>query len=318
MASGAQSTRVSAAPRGPIRRAIANVAVLSVAQTLRLPEDGDQGPHARRLVQEHELEVFAQSFPGWIACFAVVYCALSPLAFGLFVWLAVSFALEANNACDVPLRIWAIGVFISNAYDAVHVLLLRYACHLGSASGNSLPWYLRVYACIMGLVDLGWLGVGIHWVCTSRTCKDTSPQLFLSSMVFSVCSMVLGVIIGVNAMGLYTIMSFMLRHGMLSTKDAAPPGTLERLEVVHYDGTSAEFQSTPDCSICLAPFDRETQIRRTPHCGHVFHGPCLGNWLKVRRTCPLCRHDLVVLPEISNGPVSGILSHVVGRPSQQP
>jgi len=317
MASGGQSPQVSAASRGPIRRAIANVAVLSVAQTLRLPEDGEQSPNAARIVQEHELEVFAQSFPGWIACFAVLYCAMSPLAFGLFIWLAVSFAIEAQNSCDVPLRIWAIGVFISNAYDAVHVVLLRYACHFGTSSGNPLPWYLRLYACIMGLVDFGWLGIGIHWVRISRTCKATSPQLFFSSTVFAACSMVLGVIIGLNAVGLYTIMSFMLRHGMLSTKDAAPSGTLERLEVVKYDGTTAEFQQTPDCSICLAPFDNETEIRRTPHCGHVFHGQCLGNWLKVRRTCPLCRCDLVMLPHASD-PVSGILSHVVGRPSQQP
>lgn len=294
------------------------MAVLSVAQTLRLPEDGEQGPRAARLVQEHELEVFAQSFPGWIACFAVFYCALSPLVFGLFVWLAVSFAREAENACDVPLRIWTIGVFISNAYDAVHLLILRYACHLGSASGNSLPWYLRAYACFMGLLDFGWLGIGVHWVRISRTCRDTSPQLFLSSILFAACSIVLGVIVGVNALGLYTIMSFMLRHGMLSTKDAAPSGTLERLEVVDYDGASAVFQQTPDCSICLAPFDGEAEIRRTPHCGHVFHGHCLGNWLKVRSTCPLCRHDMVLLPQTSDGPVSCILTHVVGRTSQQP
>jgi hypothetical protein len=32
---------------------------------------------------------------------------------------------------------------------------------------------------------------------------------------------------------------------------------------------------------------------RITRCEHMFHGKCLGNWLRMKRACPLCRQDLV-------------------------
>merc|ERR1711869_159038 len=35
----------------------------------------------------------------------------------------------------------------------------------------------------------------------------------------------------------------------------------------------------------------EKAILRTP-CDHYFHKDCLGEWLKLAKTCPICRSDL--------------------------
>jgi Ring finger domain len=48
--------------------------------------------------------------------------------------------------------------------------------------------------------------------------------------------------------------------------------------------------SPNECSICM-----ESQISpmRILPCGHKFHNECLIPWLKLQRTCPHCRHELI-------------------------
>lgn len=48
--------------------------------------------------------------------------------------------------------------------------------------------------------------------------------------------------------------------------------------------------SLHDCPICLEP--QLSQVREMP-CGHTYHNKCLVPWLKVQRTCPNCRFELI-------------------------
>lgn len=304
---------------GRFRSGIANLAVVSLSQNLQIFEDRSEGGSHEdvtpvQLVRQHQLEVFAESFPGWVASFAVLYCLAAPVAFGLFVWLAVSFGRELDRSCDVPLKVWAIVVFASTVYDVLHTLLIHYVCSFDPSRQGTLPWYVRLYAAMFSLLDFGWLGVGLHWVRTSRSCEATSPLLFESAKVYAAVSMVLGIIVGVNAVGLYTILCWMLRNGMLSTSMGAPPETINRQQILSFDASRKEFQDSPDCCVCLAAFDICSEEIRLTHCGHVFHGKCLGNWLRVNRTCPLCRRDLTQGFAVDEkGPVSFMCQHIVGR-----
>ena len=46
------------------------------------------------------------------------------------------------------------------------------------------------------------------------------------------------------------------------------------------------------CPICLEPVG--TKYRRVHPCNHVFHGPCIEQWLRHRsRKCPTCRTECV-------------------------
>merc|ERR1712224_541103 len=123
---------------------------------------------------------------------------------------------------------------------------------------------------------------------TSESCEDTSPQLYKSVKMYASFSIVCVVFFLANAIGIYSILSWLLRHGMLTSDDAAPPGTLDQLQLMKFDATLQVFVDAPECSICLAAFkdsDRRDEIRMT-RCGHVFHRKCLGNWLKMKRACP--------------------------------
>merc|ERR1719329_759183 len=56
----------------------------------------------------------------------------------------------------------------------------------------------------------------------------------------------------------------------------------------------AAEETAPDgteCCICLEEGnDRGTWLRLV--CNHYFHDPCLREWLRSARACPLCRLDL--------------------------
>ena len=45
-----------------------------------------------------------------------------------------------------------------------------------------------------------------------------------------------------------------------------------------------------ECAICLLPNEENVTVK-TP-CRHVFHYSCLLEWMKIRNTCPFCRHNL--------------------------
>ncbi|BAH93561.1 Os06g0534900 [Oryza sativa Japonica Group] len=46
------------------------------------------------------------------------------------------------------------------------------------------------------------------------------------------------------------------------------------------------------CAVCLEDLRGGEMVRRLPACGHLFHEDCVDVWLRVRRTCPLCRRVL--------------------------
>ena len=49
-----------------------------------------------------------------------------------------------------------------------------------------------------------------------------------------------------------------------------------------------------DCAICMAEFQTGSLVKKLPPCGHVFHCDCIDSWLRVRKTCPICRAEVHV------------------------
>lgn len=45
------------------------------------------------------------------------------------------------------------------------------------------------------------------------------------------------------------------------------------------------------CIICTEHFSADATVTVLP-CGHAFHRDCVGTWLAIRRTCPMCRQEL--------------------------
>jgi hypothetical protein len=287
----------------------ASVSSLTMAATWRYTRSFG-GPSEQALVREHQLEIFAQHFPIWMALFALLNCLTAIVTIALFLWVVVSYASEIQCSCDVPLRLWSIVEFVSGAYGLVQVLnkilyrswspilhmVLESPCVQRHLDDRRLfPCWARVYSLITSMFDFAWMSLGLYWLLVSKTCHSTSPNLFKSVRAYIFVTLPCFAVIFINAWGLHEMMSVMMRYGILTSKDAAPPDTLSKLRVVVFDENDPLFQDHAECSICLGAFTKGSSAEeiRVTRCGHMFHSKCLGNWLRVKRACPLCRQDLV-------------------------
>lgn len=46
---------------------------------------------------------------------------------------------------------------------------------------------------------------------------------------------------------------------------------------------------TDNCTICMSDYTKGEQFKLLRGCGHEFHATCLDEWLKVEKTCPICK-----------------------------
>ncbi|SPQ97792.1 unnamed protein product (mitochondrion) [Plasmodiophora brassicae] len=56
------------------------------------------------------------------------------------------------------------------------------------------------------------------------------------------------------------------------------------------------------CAICMNEFVTGESIVTTLPCGHQFDRDCIEHWLRIKRECALCRHDITI--PIANAPNS--------------
>ncbi|CAN6328562.1 unnamed protein product [Urochloa humidicola] len=52
-------------------------------------------------------------------------------------------------------------------------------------------------------------------------------------------------------------------------------------------------QHAGECAVCIVELRDGEPARRVPRCGHQFHADCVGEWLRLHATCPLCRASVV-------------------------
>lgn len=76
----------------------------------------------------------------------------------------------------------------------------------------------------------------------------------------------------------------------LKSKPPAAKLVIENLPSVHL--TSEELSKEEiQCAVCRDSVGSDQKVTRLP-CMHNYHQDCIVPWLKVRNTCPLCRHEL--------------------------
>ncbi|TKW27781.1 hypothetical protein SEVIR_3G280000v4 [Setaria viridis] len=65
------------------------------------------------------------------------------------------------------------------------------------------------------------------------------------------------------------------------------------LPVYVYSSAEEGGGKTPECAVCIVELRDGDSARRLPRCGHRFHADCVGAWLRLHATCPLCRATVV-------------------------
>ncbi|CAG9322544.1 unnamed protein product [Blepharisma stoltei] len=47
------------------------------------------------------------------------------------------------------------------------------------------------------------------------------------------------------------------------------------------------------CSICLVNMEKGEMAKLLPKCNHSYHAECIDQWLKAKKTCPLCLTEVI-------------------------
>ncbi|AEC06675.1 unnamed protein product [Arabidopsis thaliana] len=66
---------------------------------------------------------------------------------------------------------------------------------------------------------------------------------------------------------------------------------IPKMTITGNNNTDAS-ENTDSCSVCLQDFQLGETVRSLPHCHHMFHLPCIDNWLLRHGSCPMCRRDI--------------------------
>lgn len=200
------------------------------------------------------------------------------LGFFLYIEIRSLFVLlqTAQKPCDMPLWGW---LFVR----AVFVWLMALCAQTNSS------------------VRILWVLIGYQWLTQVKTCGSTDPELFLW-VKFVILYDVTWITVMISLQFLFLLgvitFVFLVEHGYIPNPRAARPETIDLLKRVPFKedlfaASGADNDSRParECSCCLGEFNARVPIVSTP-CQHYFHEACLADWLKLARTCPLCRCDL--------------------------
>ncbi|GAQ85711.1 hypothetical protein KFL_002500090 [Klebsormidium nitens] len=82
----------------------------------------------------------------------------------------------------------------------------------------------------------------------------------------------------------------------------------ELAQAVAFAARVEKWLHDPRCSICQFDVEAEGELCQTEQCGHIFHRPCLLNWLTSSNSCPTCRARIPVFE-------GAIIAHRNLRPS---
>jgi len=253
--------------------------------------------------------------------FATLLCVMTILSIGLLVWLAYEYSKHSTDSCDVPIQFWVQVVSLTalfnlacNQQDRYGTLGARIFCGWSFDPENPerMPVRVQIYNLLVPIFTAIWNCIGLYWVSQAREprdafvagdntthledervsrCTEVAGGLLSAIRAYAGFNLLYSVFILIGVAGLSQVLFFLARRGLLRISDAAPPGSLERnTEEVGMDDLA--IVDHPQCSICLEDFAEGEVLVKTKVCGHVFHKEHLQDWLKVHRTCPLCRFDL--------------------------
>lgn len=225
---------------------------------------------ARTVFQRSNLIILAL-----VVVVAVVATGMYFYIRGWFVWVHYH-----RKPCDQHLAIWLLMTLLLPVFNCL---------------GLCLPMVLRK---LLRLLPLLVLVAGIWMYSQTDTCAKTNPALYYFVKHYLIFLTVIWCCAVTLPLILVAVLLYLMHNGWFDRWNAAKAETIKNVETITYDpslfaedGKAGDSRPAGECCVCTEAFCADKTIKRTP-CNHCFHEECLGKWLQVSKTCPLCRNDV--------------------------
>lgn len=63
----------------------------------------------------------------------------------------------------------------------------------------------------------------------------------------------------------------------------------QKLPIILFDDKLKSTCHDTQCVVCLSDYQLNEKLQQLPLCNHLFHLPCIHEWLAKNATCPICR-----------------------------
>jgi len=272
-------------------------------------QERDLGPHDIDMTQgQHNILVAEQMIKSQI--FACLYCAPIVLA------IAVVLGSEWDRHCDAYLQLWLLGVGILQVIRLpLRVILVRKLMyyvnhqaeedHFQTCLDDMKRSMAHIILSFLNFLSLAWYLLGIVETMRSNDCEAKAPDTFKLSLALVIIFLVF---LGFSCMcRLLYICLVCFHHAMLPPvpqqyqgffmpNSGASEEVLKEIPTFTYsqsDDGNPITSSNNTCAVCLADFVEGDKVAALP-CRHYFHHDEILQWLKDKRTCPLCNTEVTL------------------------
>jgi len=93
-------------------------------------------------------------------------------------------------------------------------------------------------------------------------------------------------------------------------RNGLPQPVIDSFPILKFSDAEMSPEGQNTCTVCLVEYEGKDMIQKVP-CGHMFHQPCVQQWLMTHTTCPVCRTSFLPEPVqvAEEGSSQGAQSH---------
>jgi hypothetical protein len=239
--------------------------------------------------------------------FACVYCAPIVLA------IAVVISSEWHASCDSFLQLWLAGVAVLQILRLPMrlVLIRRLMAYVHDEAQDDLLQFIledirrskpHMSLSFLNVVSLVWYLLGIVETLRTEDCEDKAPDTYKLSLALVIIFLVF---LGLSCLCRLLYICLICFHhicfppppnhnaNLLLANAGASEEVLEALPRFVFGAQTQMPEEDLVCAICLDEFKPTDEVSKLP-CGHYFHYSEISQWLKDKRTCPLCNQEVTL------------------------
>jgi len=201
---------------------------------------------------------------------------------------------ERTSICNKPLKEWLLILgllyFWMSAFNLCIYMGLPKLEDPSDQQERRIKVVFKFYVIcrILDFVWFVWFLLGIIWTATAD-CYESAPNTLM------LCIALIFIHISLFCCATFfcccTCFGLLYQIGLVA-EDRAPGGAtkkmIKKLKSKAFQSDDVK-KDDAGCAICLGEYEEHEIIRYLP-CSHHFHGECIDQWLRINKSCPLCKH----------------------------